>query len=73
MANAVLHPYSLFNYVEDPEMCEKGKAFVYEALADGSIGPRVDRVYPMEGYRDAWDYLSKPRTSHGKVVVETGL
>ena len=26
----------------------------------------------MEQYRDAWDYLSQPRESHGKVVVETG-
>ena len=72
-ANAVFHPYSLFNYVEDPEMCSKGKAFVYDALASGRIAPRVDRVYPMEGYRDAWDYLKEPREKHGKVVVETGI
>ena len=72
-ANAVFHPYSLFNYVENPEMCAKGKAFVYDALAKGKIKPRIDKVYPMEGYREAWDYLKAPRTSHGKVVVETGL
>ncbi len=72
-ANAVFHPYSLFNYVEDRDMCEKGKAFVYEALASGKIAPRIDRVYPMEGYRDAFDYMSKPRKTHGKIVVETGL
>lgn len=70
-ANALFHPYSLFHYVEDPVMCAKGKAFVYEALANGKIKPRIDRVYPMEGYRDAWDYLSAPRKSHGKVVIET--
>jgi NADPH:quinone reductase-like Zn-dependent oxidoreductase len=73
VANAVLHPYSLFNYVEDAEMCAKGTAFVYEALADGSIQPLIDRVYPMEDYRDAWTYVSEPRSSHGKVVIETGL
>ena len=72
-ANAVFHPYSLFNYVEDAELCAKGKEFVYEALASGGIKPRVDRVYPMEGYREAWDYLRQSRTTHGKVVVETGL
>ena len=72
-ANAVFHPYSLFNYVEDGDMCEKGKAFVYDALASGRIAPRIDRVYPMEGYRDAFDYMSKPRKTHGKIVVETGL
>ena len=54
-------------------MVEKGKAFVYEALADGSIEPRIDRVYPMEGYRDACAYMRGPRAEHGKIVIETGL
>ena len=30
-ANAVFHPYSLFNYVEDLDMQAKGTAFVYDA------------------------------------------
>ncbi len=72
-ANATFHPYSLFNYVMNPELNERGKAFVYEALVSGDIAPRVDRVYPMEGYREAWEYLKAPRKTHGKVVVETGL
>lgn len=72
-ANAVFQPYSLFNYVQDKEMCEKGKTFVYDALAKGQLKPRIDKVYPMEGYREAWDYLKAPRKSHGKVVIETGL
>jgi NADPH2:quinone reductase len=72
-ANAVFHPYSLFNYVEDSAMCAKGKAFIYDALLSGDIAPRIDKVYPMESYRDAWDYLKCPRKKHGKVVVETGL
>lgn len=71
--NAVFHPYSLFNYVENPEMREKGKAFVYEMLAAGRLSPRIDRVYPMEQYREAFEYLRKPREHHGKVVIETGL
>ncbi|MCR5856707.1 zinc-binding dehydrogenase [Mesorhizobium sp. J428] len=71
--NAVFHPYSLFNYVEDPLMCERGKAFVYEMLAAGRLKPSIDRVYPMEKYIEAFDYLSQPRTAHGKVVIETGL
>ena len=54
-------------------MCAKGKAFVYDALATGKIAPRIDRVYPMEQYRDAFDYMSKPRQNHGKIVVETGI
>jgi len=72
-ANAWFHPYSLFNYVQNPDMCAKGTAFVYDALASGRIAPRIDRVYPMEDYNIAWDYLKAPRTRHGKVVIETGL
>jgi NADPH2:quinone reductase len=71
--NAVFHPYSVFNYVEDPAMCARGKAFIYDMLALGRLKPSIDRVYPMEKYVEAFDYLSQPRATHGKVVVETGL
>lgn len=71
--NAVFHPYSVFNYVEDPKMLAKGEAFVYDMLKQGRIRPQIDRVYPMEKYIEAFDYLSQPRTAHGKVVIETGL
>ena len=72
-ANALFQAYSVFNYVQDPVLLPRGKAFIYEALANGDIRPNVDRVYPMERYIEAWDYLSRPRTSHGKVVIETGI
>ncbi len=72
-SNAVFHPYSLCNYVEDLAMQAKGTAFVYDALRRGLIAPRIDRVIRMEEYRDAWDYIRAPRSNHGKVVVETGL
>jgi NADPH2:quinone reductase len=71
--NAVFHPYSLFNYVENPEACEQGKAFVYDMFARGRLSPNVDRVYPMEEIKPAFDYLAKPREKHGKVVISTGL
>ena len=66
------HAYSLFNYVEDADTCERGKAFVYKALSEGALKPNVDRVFPMEGYVDAWRYLKGARTSYGKIVIETG-
>jgi len=72
-ANAVFHPYSVFNYVEDDDARARGIAFVTGAIADGRLLPHVDRVFPMEGYRDAFDYLRSPRASHGKVMIETGL
>jgi len=71
--NAVFHPYSLFNYVENLDMRDRGKAFVYRNISEGRLRPAIDRVYPMEKYIEAWDYLSQPRKTHGKVVIETGL
>ena len=65
------HAYSLFNYVEDLESCARGKEFVYRSLAEGGLRPVVDRVFPMDGYVDAWRYLTGPRATYGKVVIET--
>ena len=70
--NLWFHAYSLFNYVDDSESNERGKAFVYKALADGTLAPNVDRVFPMEGYVDAWRYMKSDRPRYGKVVIETG-
>ncbi|MEP3279815.1 MAG: zinc-binding dehydrogenase [Stappiaceae bacterium] len=72
-SNAWLHTYSLFNYVQNADACARGKAFVYEALAEKNLAPRVDRTFPMEGYVEAWEYLRQDRTSFGKVVIETGI
>jgi NADPH:quinone reductase-like Zn-dependent oxidoreductase len=68
-ANATFKPYSLFNYIEDPEWKKKGLDFVYEALGSGKIKPSVDREYPMEEFREAWEYLRNPREKHGKVMI----
>ena len=72
-ANATFHPYSLFNYVENAEMKNRGTDFVYKSLKEGKLKPNIDRTYPMEEYRNAWEYLKEPRDRHGKVVIETGL
>lgn len=72
-ANATFQPYSVFNYVEDDDARARGIDFVTKGIADGTLAPRVDRVFPMQGYREAFDYLAAPRHAHGKVVIETGL
>jgi len=72
-SNALFQAYSLFNYVEDDEMCAKGIEWLNAALAAGDLSPNVDRVYPMEEYADACRYMREPRRAHGKVVIETGI
>ena len=72
-SNALFQAYSLFNYVEDDEMCAKGIEWLNNALAAGDLSPNVDRVYPMEEYADACRYMREPRREHGKVIIETGI
>ncbi|MCR9135891.1 MAG: zinc-binding dehydrogenase [Alphaproteobacteria bacterium] len=69
-ANATFKPYSLFNYIEDADWKEKGLRFVYEALASGQIQPNIDKVFPMEKFQEAWNYLRAPRKNHGKVMIK---
>ncbi|PLW83630.1 hypothetical protein CWI75_04575 [Kineobactrum sediminis] len=72
-SNALFQAYSVFNYVEDDEMCARGVEWVNDALAAGEISPRIDRVYAMDEYIEACRYLKEPRQTHGKVVIETGI
>lgn len=69
---AVFRAYSVFSYIEDREARDRGIAFITDLLASGRIRPSVDRVFPMEQYVDAWEYLLGQRQTHGKVVIETG-
>lgn len=70
--NLWFHAYSLFNYVEDLESQKRGVDFVTAAIESGKLAPKIDKVFPMEEYIEAWRYLRGERTSHGKVVIETG-
>lgn len=69
--NATFQTYSLFNYVKNPVTKSRGVAFVYKQIAEGTIKPSIDRVFPMLQYKQAWDYLSGVRVSHGKIIVDT--
>ena len=71
--NLWFHAYSLFNYVEDREACKRGLAYVHGALSNGDLKPYVDKVFPMDGYVEAWRYLKGARETYGKVVIETGV
>jgi len=73
-SDACLRAYSLFNYVENNEARQRGVEFVYNALMSGDLKPNVDKIYPMEGYIDAWHYLRDgKRETYGKVIINTSL
>ncbi len=72
-SNALFQAYSMFNYIEDDEMCAIGIEWLNKALAAGDVSPNIDRVNPLEEYVQACRYMREPRRTHGKVVIETGV
>ena len=43
-----------------------------DALESGQIRPNVDKIFPMEEFKEAWEYLRAPRRKHGKVMIKVG-
>ena len=69
-SNAVIRPHSVYNFVNRKELRESGIAFVYKALEDGRIKPRIDRTFPLERFREAFAYQLAARNRRGKIIVE---
>ncbi len=67
--NAVIRPHSVYNFVDGKELRESGIAFVHAALESGSIKPCIDRVYPLERFREAFEYQLAARNRRGKIVI----
>ena len=70
---AVIRPYSVYNHIYDRESRERGVKFVYDALASGELKARVEAVYPLEQFRQAFDHQRTSTTRKGKLVISTRL
>jgi NADPH:quinone reductase-like Zn-dependent oxidoreductase len=60
--------YILMEITGDPARMERGKRFVVEGLADGSLKPIIARTFPFEQIVEAHRYLESNQ-QFGKVVV----
>jgi NADPH:quinone reductase-like Zn-dependent oxidoreductase len=60
--------YVLMEITSDPARLERGKRFVNEGLADGSLRPIVARTFPLDQIVEAHRYLESNQ-QFGKVVV----
>ena len=60
--------YVLMEITGDPKRLERGKAFINEGLADGSLKPIIARTFPLEEIVEAHRYLESNQQI-GKVVV----
>lgn len=67
--NAVLRPFSMFNYVGDSAQRLRGVQTVLNGVAAGALYPKIDRVFSFENFREAYNYM-EGNAQTGKIVVE---
>jgi NADPH:quinone reductase-like Zn-dependent oxidoreductase len=60
--------YKLVEVTTDPARLERGKRFVNEGLADGSLEPIIARTFPLDGIVEAHRYMESNQQI-GKIVV----
>jgi NADPH:quinone reductase-like Zn-dependent oxidoreductase len=62
--------YTLFEIVQQPDMLQRGKAFVYDGLESGTLKPVIDSTFSLDKIADAHRYMESNRQK-GKIVVTT--
>lgn len=63
-----INGYTMFQVTDDDARFERGKAYVLSGLADGSLKPVIDRVFPFAEIVDAQRYMES-NLQMGKIVV----
>ena len=66
--NLRLHGYQYKDVVRDDSLLEQAKAFILRGLAQGTLKPVIDRVFPFEQIVEAHRYLES-NAQFGKIVV----
>jgi NADPH:quinone reductase-like Zn-dependent oxidoreductase len=70
------HVYKIFDFAGNPAMqlprneeaFNRGRAYVYDALASGKFKPIIDRTFPLQDIVEAHRYMESNQQS-GKIVV----
>jgi NADPH:quinone reductase-like Zn-dependent oxidoreductase len=60
--------YTLFEIVSDPEKLARGKKFIYDGLAAGTLKPIIAKQFPLENIIDAHRFMESNQQM-GKIVV----
>jgi NADPH:quinone reductase-like Zn-dependent oxidoreductase len=60
--------YTLMEVTTDPTRLERGKRFINEGLADGSLKPIIAKTFPLDQIVEAHRYLESNQ-QFGKIVV----
>ena len=68
--NLTVRGYTLFSFVSKPDSLERGKRFVIDGLAAGSLKPIIARSFALKDIVEAHRYLESNQQI-GKIVVTT--
>jgi len=66
--HAIIHPYSLYNHVNDPASLERGIAWLADAINSGKFTPVIDTVFPWKRALESYEYMQENKHV-GKIVV----
>lgn len=66
---AVLHPYSMFNHVNQPAQRSRGIEVITRGIAGGRLRPIIDRCFPYHEALQAYTYMESNQQK-GKIVVQ---
>ena len=67
--NAIIYPYSMFNFVCKPKILERGKSFILNGINNGQLTPVIDKVFPFSDTKLAYEYMES-NIQRGKIIVE---
>jgi NADPH:quinone reductase-like Zn-dependent oxidoreductase len=66
--NLIIRGFTLFSIVQNPELADRAKRWVYELLENGKLHPIIARTFPLDQIVDAHRYMES--NEHvGKIVV----
>lgn len=65
---AVMDAYSQFNHVEDIDKLNECKAYILERIEKEALKPIVSKVFDLEDYKKAYEYMLSNQQV-GKIVV----
>ena len=66
--HAIIHPYSLYNHVNDHAALDRGVNWLTNSITSGKFKPIIDTVFPWTRALESFDYMQENRHV-GKIVV----
>jgi len=69
-ANAIIRPFSVFHFITDDALRDRGIRYINALLDSGKIKPRVGPVYDLKDWRKALDDQLNTSSRRGKMVIK---